>query len=260
MFLQEGIMIKNILFAGVYLIALFGLVKMHKPPTAVEKDRGWTRATRGGGVSLLTFADHHATEDEIKADIMKMLKLHGQYWSVDNINTVAKVLQFGNNHKDYRIDYKLVLGYFGHESKMCVIPSCSTSPPNKNGTVDYGLGQHNSDYIRQRWIQARWVAQQYDIIPGRAAGGDYFDVMTQSVATIQYLKENRDRLDTYGKANNVSYGLRDWILVYNLGWNGYHSNSKDEKWNNKYVGLVTVGYKYLSGNDHYASYVTGEQL
>lgn len=256
-------MLKSILLLIGYTFLLSFLLFSKAPPTIEEQDGGWTKATRGGGVSLLAYADTYASEEQIKKDIMKMLYFHSSrqmnlvaMWNQDQVNTVAKVLQFGNNHKDYRIDYKLVLGYFGHESKMCIAPWCSTSP-NTDGTIDYGLGQHNSCCLRERWVQAYWLAKQYNIIPGRLPTTDKYDVMSQTIATIQHLKENRQWLDWYGHENHISYGIRDWVLVYNLGKSGYLSNRKGEQFNTKYYTLVMDGFRYLNNNDHYATWLTG---
>jgi hypothetical protein len=221
----------------------------------IPEDRSWEingSLVRRYGVSDQTYVDYTVGKEDVRRDLLRVIAFNGRRWNSDDIETFTQVLMFGHNHKDFKIDYRMVLGLASHESKMKI---SAINPSNSNGTIDYGLLMHNSCCIDQRFARAIAFNKRYAIVKNRSVTANYYDVGAQSIATILFLSDLRRELDRDGKINGRFFTQRHWILAYNMGKDGLIQQSKPLAFQNRYHHEVLAGYRITEENSWYSSYM-----
>jgi hypothetical protein len=180
--------------------------------------RDWDNAIRNGSVSSLSYSDGNVSEAEVRDDLIRTINYHGNMnaWKLSDIKAVTQALQFGHNHKDFRINYKVALAIMSIESEM----NPYATGHNTNGTTDYGLGQHNSCCILTRYAQAVRLEREYKISTVRSATMDRYDPLTNAISTLLYLRDNRTAFEQVAKTNKKFIPLKTVVVAYNRGFNG----------------------------------------
>lgn len=162
--------------------------------------------------------------EEIRKQVkLLILDYHRQSsWDKEMIDEVVDILYFG--HNTYKIDYRVALAHISHESKMNPVAK-GYNIKWENGqkyihSMDYGLGQQNSRFYKKRYIQAIRILKKEKILrSGRTPTMWEYDVATNAMASILYMKLNRDRLL---KVPNST--VRHWVVAYNSGYGGMMEN------------------------------------
>lgn len=200
--------------------------------------RDWDNVVANGSVSTLAYSDGKVSENDVRDDLIRTINHYGnmRVWRISDIKAVSQALQFGHNHKDFKIDYKVVLAIMAIESNM----NPYATGYNTNGTSDYGLGQHNSDYITQRFGLAVRIEREYRICTLRGATMDRYDPLTNAVATILYLKDNRANLEAVARNNKQYVSFKPFVVAYNRGFNGaMYVNNQEVPYFNKFMAVYT---------------------
>lgn len=186
------------------------------------------------------YSKNKVTYQQVRRDLIKMIRLYKRaWWSEKNLNEVTQVLVFANNHPAYKIDYKLLLAIFGQESWMMIKPPLRK---NRNGTVDYGLGQHNSKYYYNRFKKAVIIEKRFDIVKNRQATLYKYDPVTSTIASMIYFKTLRNGIKKTATIYKRNFYRKDLILAYNVGLTGW----KRGKGRNAYYYKVMKNFKYIS--------------
>jgi hypothetical protein len=170
---------------------------------------------------LSTTAAHstieYAYKQHVKQNVYKALTLIGtgkkakrirRQWNANNINTLTNTLLIAEHYTD--IPHKNLLSTILTESDMDIY--CIPKHKNLNGTIDIGLTQQNSPYIKTRYRVARKILNK--------AGIDYsnnvFDISTNVMAGAIVLKEFKKELKDRGIQTKYAH-----YIAYNVGTGGF---------------------------------------
>lgn len=186
------------------------------------------------GIADKTYNKSLALKRNVRSDLVKMIKKHNNYhkWSKKDINSMVGVLTYSHNR--YKIDYRLLLSIFALESSFN--PKAIGSR-NRDGTRDYGLGQHNSCCLRGR-VSRAIRSDEFFLAAGRKPENRWDDPITSAIATIFYLIDTRDILNKYGKRKKIFIPYSKWIISYNSGINGTVRNIRNHRYNIRYYNKV----------------------
>jgi len=205
------------------------------PKLKESLSRDWNNVVSDGSVSNMAYANSMVSEADVRDDLIRTINHYGNMraWRIADIKAVTQALQFGNNHKDFRIDYRVVLSIMAIESEM----NPYATGYNTNGTYDYGLGQHNSCCIAERYARAIRLEREYKISTVRTATMEKYDPLTNTIATIIYLKDNRTGLESVARANRKFIPFKPFVVAYNRGFNGalYVDNSEQVQYYNRFI-------------------------
>jgi hypothetical protein len=214
----------------------------------IEESKSWNiqEIEKNPGIDENAFSSKFVTENEVKKDVIDTISFNNKKWSKKNIDDLTHILQFGNNHEYFKIDYKIVLSILSHESKMNIY---ETSKKNFDGSYDYGIGQQNSYFYKKRFIKACIIKEKYNIVKTNCTT-DNFDIIAGAIATLLYLKENRDQLDNYGKTTGKHITFEKWIISYNSGLSGIIASirSRNDNYKISYLRKVSEEYKLINNN------------
>ena len=188
------------------------------------------------------YAMFYVTKDQVKSDLVDVinLKRNNRFWTAEMIDNTAELLTYFNNDDKFMIDYRIMLAIFAHESDL---NPYIVSAPNFNGTRDYGIGQHNSCCIDDRFAQASMFNRKLGIIDNKLMSRDRLNVYAGVISTAQHLAYNREVLLAYNKTRAVGkLGPDHWIIGYNSGMGGLFSGG----YTTKYLNKIEVNFERIT--------------
>jgi len=159
------------------------------------------------------------TKDIIKSDLNHFLHKYNRNWSEQNKNRCIELLYKGQ--LEFDIHYKIVLSIVAIESQFKI----DAIGKNKK-SIDYGLAQINSRYLKQRYRATEQYLNQHKI----KYTDSKFDMNKNIYSCFMYLKNIME----YGDLVQFS----DHIKSYNVGIRGCKLNTMQKSANiyyNKFI-------------------------
>lgn len=187
------------------------------------------------------FSSYYATESEIKEDLIKAIskKRAQRYWSRESIDNTVKILAYFHNSDYYEIDYRIMIAIFSAESSM---NPTAISRVNTNGTRDYGIGQHNSCCIDQRYLHAIALNKQLNIINPALPNQSRTNLYSGAIATAQHLFDNRQVVLAHNERNYFhKISVDQWIVGYNMGI----MSVVNGRYRHEYINLIDENYRRI---------------
>lgn len=174
------------------------------------------------GISSDAFAKKKVSKAEIRYTLNKAFDVfpkNSKSFTKRDTSGMIDVLYFANNSDYFKLDYKTVIAQCAHESHMHKY----SRNLNRDGSVDFGIGQNNSRYIDSRFISAINLNKKMHITSTELTT-DKYDPVTGLIATIVYMKDNREYLHRYGVFYKRHIPEQKWIISYNSGASGAANN------------------------------------
>lgn len=140
-------------------------------------------------------------KDIIKSNLNLFLIQYDRKWSKTNKNKVVNALYYGE--KEFNIDHKIVLSIIAIESRFNI-----TAKGYNSGSIDYGLTQQNSKYIKQRYEASKKYLDKYNL----KYSDTIFDINQNIFSCYIYLNE----IDKSSLVNSFN----QMIKAYNVGIKG----------------------------------------
>ena len=162
---------------------------------------------------------------DIKEDLNYFLDKYNRKWSKQTKNRVVNLLFKGQ--KEFDIDYKIILSIVAIESQFKI--RCIGK--NKK-SVDYGLTQQNSKYIKKRYRKAEIYLKKYRI----KCYNSKFDLSKNIFSCFIFLDEIRQH-------EKIIY-FDQWIKAYNVGIRGSTLDSY-QKVADRYYKKFRRHYEYI---------------
>lgn len=185
------------------------------------------------------YASSYVTVSEVQETLEKVVARKGKQhlWNKKMYRNAATILVFFNNHDEFQIDWRILLALFSHESQM---NPHAVSRLNYDGTRDYGIGQHNSCCIDQRYRHAVAANGILKIVDPRIISADRGNLYAGMIATAIHMKENREVILRHNERNPYAQlGPDHWIIGYNSGISGVLRGM----YRKKYLDLVEIDFK-----------------
>jgi len=138
----------------------------------------------------------------IKDDLNYFLTKYKRNWSNKEKEKFIDIIYYGS--KEYNINYKVVLSIISVESQYII----NAKGRNKT-SIDYGLAQINSRYIKQRYKYSEQFLKKYKISYDI---NNKFDIGLNIFSCFKYLKDISDCPDLLQ--------FSDYVSAYNQGIKG----------------------------------------
>ena len=155
------------------------------------------------------------TKYYIKKDLDYFLNKYNRHWTKQEKETCTNCLYSGYN--EWHIDPKIILAIISVESEFNI----RAIGKNKR-SIDYGLTQINSRYIKQRYKATESYLKYYKI----KYSNNNFDLSKNIFSCFMYLKDLSDTPEL------IQFG--DYIKAYNCGVRGYKCSKYQRQANNYY--------------------------
>jgi len=155
----------------------------------------------------------------IQDDLQAFLKKYNRQWSIKDKNTCVAALYHGQ--KEFNIDYKLVLAIMSTESQFNIY-----AKGKNRESIDYGLTQQNSRYIKRRYKASQLFLQKYKI----KNSSSLYDIGSNIFSCYLCLRD----IHEYSKLTKFP----DYIKAYNVGEKGIKQpnlQNKAEAYYNKFI-------------------------
>jgi len=123
------------------------------------------------------------------------------------------------------IDHKFLLATILTESEMDIY--CVPKRRNKNKSIDYGLSQQNSFYIKKRYAKARKILKSMNLKYSK----DRFDILVNVMAGAVTLHEFKTELRDTSYKDKIpkKYKTLAHYIAYNVGARGLINPKREEK-------------------------------
>lgn len=157
----------------------------------------------------------------IKNHLNYFLTKYNRHWSKQNKEKCVDILYKGQ--KEFNIDHKIVLSIISIESQFNI----KAIGKNKK-SIDYGLTQQNSKYLKQRYKNAEQYLKEFKI----KYTDSNFDIGKNIVSCFVYLHD----INEYSDLIQFS----DYITAYNQGVKGCKRNNDNryyEKFMKEYLSI-----------------------
>jgi len=158
------------------------------------------------------------TKDIIKSDLNYFLHKYNRKWSQENKKKCIDALYYGQQQFD--IDYKIILSIISVESQFNIY----AKGRNRN-SIDFGLCQINSKYLKHRYKDSEFYLKQYKI----KYNDSKYDISKNIFSAFIYLRD----ISSYSDLIQFS----DYISAYNRGVEG-----SKRRTDNKYYELFLKEY------------------
>ena len=146
------------------------------------------------------------TKSIIKDDLNYFLHKYNRHWSKANKNKCINALYYGQ--QEWNIDYKIVMAIISVESQYKIAVKGKNIRKGKVKSIDYGLCQQNSKYIKQRYKATEQYLDKYKI----KHTNSNFDIGKNIFSCYKLLRSTSDFHDLIL--------FRDFIASYNVGVRG----------------------------------------
>lgn len=161
-------------------------------------------------------------------DLVDSEKIKRQ-WNKRNIDKLATVLIAAENHTD--INHKHLLATILTESDMKI--NCVPRKRNKNRTIDYGLVQQNSKYLKIRYRSAKKLLRR----SGIKYTDNIFDISVNVMSGAIVLRDYRSIMKSRGVKDRFAP-----VAAYNVGPSGFFKKklaSKKRAYLHRYKRFLT---------------------
>ena len=160
-------------------------------------------------------------KDKIRTDLTFFLTKYNRKWSQRDKEKCIEVLYCGQ--QEFRVDHRIVLSIISVESQYNIY-----AVGKNRKSIDSGLCQINSRYIKRRYKAAEPFLKQYKI----KYTNSKFDIGKNIFSCMMYLRDISDYSDLIH--------FQDYILAYNRGVKGVKRSNCTiyyEKFMQEYLSL-----------------------
>jgi len=160
----------------------------------------------------------------IKDSLNHFLHKYNRKWSQENKQKCIDALYYGQ--QEFDIDYKIVMSLISIESQYRIVVTGKNIRRGKVKSIDYGLTQQNSKYIKQRYKSTEEYLNKYKI----KYTNSNFDIGKNIFSCYMLLRDTNE----YGSL----IMFRDYIASYNVGIRGIrqeHTQKIADKYFNKFM-------------------------
>lgn len=161
-------------------------------------------------------------ESSIRDNLSYFLIKYNRKWAKSTRERCVNILYKGQ--QEFDIDYKIILSIISIESQFDI----KAKGKNKN-SIDYGLCQINSKYLKQRYKASEQLLKEYKIYFNK---NDKYDIALNIFSSFMYLK------DIHRYSDLIQFS--DYITAYNQGVRGCKRNNDSryyEKFMKEYMSI-----------------------
>jgi hypothetical protein len=176
--------------------------------------------------NLYSFSNPY--RENIRRDVLHSVKMAEpkirKQWRHKQVETLTTALVAVEDVYPH-INHKYLLSTILTESEMDIY--CVPKHRNENGSIDYGLSQQNSRYIKERYAKARKILKSMHIKHTK----NKFDILVNVMAGAVTLDEFKHDLTHKKYRNRIpkKYKHIAHFIAYNTGVGGFFNPNREHK-------------------------------